>query len=61
MQWAIVPKYIANEAIKSRNYKIYELTHSPPDYNVYKLTHMKQTLLKQKALEAWDSLFQKYF
>ncbi|MGZ9869931.1 LysR family transcriptional regulator [Priestia endophytica] len=61
MQWAIVPKYIANEAIKSGNYKTYELTHSPPDYTVYKLTHMKQTLLKQKALEAWDSLFQKYF
>jgi DNA-binding transcriptional LysR family regulator len=61
IQWAIVPSWIAAEAIKRGSYKIYELTDSPPDYTVYKLTHMKQTLLKQKALETLDYFFQEKF
>ncbi|MEY8755539.1 LysR family transcriptional regulator [Peribacillus frigoritolerans] len=61
LQWAIVPKWIADEAIKRGSYKIYDLTDSPPDYTVYELTHIKQTTLKQKAIEIIDHYFQEEF
>jgi DNA-binding transcriptional LysR family regulator len=57
-QWAIVPKYIAEEAMKNGNYKMYELTDTPPPYSVYKLTHKRPTSLTKKSLEVLEYYFQ---
>jgi DNA-binding transcriptional LysR family regulator len=56
-QWAIVPKYIAEEAMKSGSYKMYELTDTPPPYTVYKLTHKRPTSLTKKSLEVLEYYF----
>jgi DNA-binding transcriptional LysR family regulator len=57
-QWAIIPKYIADEAMRNGSYKMYELTDPPPPYIVYKLTHKRPTSLTKKALEVLDYYFQ---
>jgi DNA-binding transcriptional LysR family regulator len=57
-QWAIVPKHIATMAIKTGNYKFYELVDNPPPYTVYKLTHKKATTLTKKSINIFDEYFQ---
>lgn len=56
-QWAIVPLWMAKEAMKRGHYSIYQLTDPPPDYTCYKLTHKNPTSLTMKALDIFDHYF----
>jgi DNA-binding transcriptional LysR family regulator len=55
IQWAIVPRIIAEKAIKLGNYEIYELNEKPPNYKIYKLTHSDPTTFSKKAVESFES------
>lgn len=57
VQWAIVPRWVANEAVKRGNYFVYRLTDPPPNYTCYKLTHKNPTSITHSALD----IFSKYF
>jgi len=57
IQWAIVPMWVAEAALKSGNYFIYRLTDPPPDYICYKITHKNPTSLTLRALEIFDQYF----
>jgi len=54
LQWAIVPMWIASEAIKGGNYFIYQLSDPPPNFICYKLTHKNPTSLTRRVLEIFD-------
>lgn len=56
-QWAMVPKHIALNAIKTGDYKFYELTDTPPPYIVYRLTHKNPNSLTKKSIEIFDRYF----
>jgi DNA-binding transcriptional LysR family regulator len=57
-QWAVVPMWIANAALKRGNYHIYRLTDAPPNYTCYKLTHKHPTSLISQCLDILDQYFQ---
>ncbi|HEY3426917.1 MAG TPA: LysR family transcriptional regulator [Negativicutes bacterium] len=39
LQWAIVPMWIANSALKEERFSFYELSDPPPEIVCYKITH----------------------
>jgi DNA-binding transcriptional LysR family regulator len=51
VQWAIVPIWIANLAMKHDRYVVYQLTDPPPAYTCYKLVHKHPTSLTARALD----------
>lgn len=57
-QWAVVPQWIANQALATGNFSVFQLTDSPPDFICYKLIHRKNTALTQQALSIFDHFFQ---
>lgn len=57
VQWAIVPRCIAEEALKQENYAIFQLTDPPPDYTCYRLSHVNPTSRTLKAIEIFDKCF----
>ncbi|MBP2631205.1 MAG: transcriptional regulator, LysR family [Firmicutes bacterium] len=57
-QWAIVPMWIANAALKRGGYHVYNLTDPPPNYTCYKLTHKHPTSLLSQSLDILDQYFQ---
>lgn len=56
-QWAIVPMWIANAALKIGGYHLYHLTDPPPNYTCYKLTHKTPTRLLSQCLDILDQYF----
>lgn len=59
-QWAIVPMWIANAALKRGGYHVYNLTDPPPNYTCYKLTHKHPTSLLSQSLDILDQYFQSF-
>lgn len=57
MQWAIVPLWVAEAALKRGNYFIYRLTDPPPNFICYKITHKNPTSLTQRSLDIFDQYF----
>ncbi|PAF22107.1 hypothetical protein CHH49_05690 [Terribacillus saccharophilus] len=61
LYWAIVPKSLADLALENGTFKVSGLSYPPPDYTVYRLTHVKQSSLKKKSIEIWNKTFSTYF
>lgn len=59
VQWAIVPTWVADEAVKNSKYFIYRLTDPPPHYICYKLTHENPTSATRHALDIFNKHFAK--
>lgn len=57
-QWAVVPQWIANQALTTGNFSVFQLTDPPPDFVCYKLIHRRNTALKQQALSVFDQFLQ---
>lgn len=53
-QWAIVPKFIADNALLRGGYMSNFLSDPPPAYTCYKLVHKSPTSLTKKSLEIFE-------
>ena len=57
-QWTIVPRWIADIAMKGGNYSAYTLIEQPPDCICYKLTHKQPLKHAVKCINVFDTYFQ---
>ncbi|MDF2522804.1 MAG: transcriptional regulator, LysR family [Clostridiales bacterium] len=57
-QWTVVPKWIADAAVKRGNYSVYTLVEQPPDMTCYKLTHKQPSSLVVNCINVLDNYFE---
>lgn len=56
-QWSVVPQWFANQALRTGNFSVFQLTNPPTPFTCYKLVHKQPTKITQKALDVLDHYF----
>ena len=56
-QWAIVPSWVANRALKQGNFSVHRLSPSPPDAVCYKITRKHPKTCTLQSLKYFNDCF----